>query len=96
VDFRATSPIDDLERTVWQADDLIGVGLAQSGGAVAVRSPIGAGGRSGPRAASAGPPPPEEEVALVTADTPARPGGGRYRAMYKKVHGARPKLELAA
>lgn len=32
----------------------------------------------------------------VTADTEARPGGGRYCAMCKKVHGAKPQLELAA
>jgi hypothetical protein len=41
-------------------------------------------------------PPPEQLVAVVTTDTEARPAGGRYCAMCKKVHGAKPQLELAA
>jgi hypothetical protein len=42
------------------------------------------------------PPPPDEPDEPVTADTEARPGGGRYCAMCKKVHGAKPQVELAA
>jgi hypothetical protein len=42
------------------------------------------------------PPPPETLSQPVTVDTQARPGGGRYCTMCKKVHGGDPKVELAA
>jgi hypothetical protein len=42
------------------------------------------------------PPPPEAASQPVTVDTQARPGGGRYCPMCKKVHGGDPKVELAA
>jgi len=56
-----------------------------------------------PRRQLAGPTPvlrqapaPEALTKIVTADTEARPGGGRYCAMCKKVHGGKAQLELAA
>jgi hypothetical protein len=43
------------------------------------------------------PSPPDDLVeAPVTTDREARPGGGRYCAMCKKIHGAKPQVELAA
>jgi hypothetical protein len=43
-------------------------------------------------------PPPPDVVSepVVKTDTHARPGGGRYCPMCKKVHGGDPKVELAA
>lgn len=42
------------------------------------------------------PPPPEAAEEAVKSDTQARPGGGRYCPMCRKVHGGDPKIELAA
>ncbi len=42
------------------------------------------------------PPPPELVDEVVKSDSHARPGGGRYCPMCKKVHGGEPRVELAA